>query len=74
MPDGGGLRLTISEYLTPSLKHVTKVGGARYDAVTGERTGGGVKPDVYCDTRGIPSNPGADFCVGLALDALEQSD
>jgi len=73
MPDGGGLRLTIAEYLTPSLKHVTKVGGARYDSETGERIGGGVKPDVYCETRGIPSNPGADFCVGLALDALEDA-
>ena len=64
MPDGGGLRLTVAEYLTPSLQHVTKVGGARYDS--------GVKPDIRCESRqGIPQNVGADLCVGVALDVLE---
>ena len=64
MPDGGGLRLTVAEYLTPSLQHVTKVGGARY--------GSGVKPDVQCESRhGIPQIVGADLCVGVALDVLE---
>jgi len=74
MPDGGGLRLTVAEYLTPALKHVTKVGGANFDQDTGELVGGGVKPDVYCQSKGIPSNPGADICVGLALDALKDAD
>jgi len=73
MPDGGGLRLTVAEYLTPGLQHVTKVGGARYDARTGEMVGGGVVPDIPCESKGIPSNPGADLCVGIALDALEES-
>mmetsp|Transcript_11146 Transcript_11146/g.24131 ORF Transcript_11146/g.24131 Transcript_11146/m.24131 type:complete len:872 (-) Transcript_11146:68-2683(-) len=64
MPDGGGLRLTVAEYLTPSLQHVTKVGGAKYDS--------GVKPDIRCEgTQGIPQNVGADLCVGVALDVLE---
>ena len=35
--------------------------------------GGGVNPDVYCDSRqGIPSNPRADLCVKVALDVLEE--
>lgn len=65
MQDGGGLRLTVAEYLTPSLQHVTKVGGAKYDS--------GVKPDIWCESKqGIPQNVGADLCVGVALDVLEQ--
>eukprot|EP00980_Cylindrotheca_fusiformis_P006923 scaffold1442_cov128-Cylindrotheca_fusiformis.AAC.44 len=73
-PDGGGLRLTIAEYLTPSLQHVTRVGGARYDQKTGELLGGGLKPDVFCESKhGIPANIGADLCVGIALDALEEA-
>jgi len=73
MPDGGGLRLTVAEYLTPALQHVTKVGAARYDA-NGQYVGGGVRPDIYCpSTQGIPSNIGADLCVGLAVDALEDA-
>ena len=74
MPDGGGLRLTVAEYLTPALQHVTKVGGAQYDK-NGDFVGGGVKPDIYCpSTQGIPSNIGADICVGLAVDALEDAN
>jgi C-terminal processing protease CtpA/Prc len=74
LPDGGGLRLTVAEYLTPALKHVTHVGGAQFDRVTGEWIGGGLRPDIECDSRqGIPSNVGADFCVGMALDALEEA-
>ena len=74
MPDGGGLRLTVAEYLTPALQHVTKVGGANYDK-NGDFTGGGVKPDIYCpSTQGIPTNIGADICVGLAVDALEDAN
>lgn len=64
MPDGGGLRLTVAEYLTPSLRHVTKVGDAKLDS--------GVKPDVRCESKqGIPRDVGADLCVGVALDVLE---
>jgi C-terminal processing protease CtpA/Prc len=75
MPDGGGLRLTVAEYLTPALQHVTKVGNARYDKITGEFVGGGVQPDIFCSsTQGIPSNIGADICVGMGLDALEDAD
>jgi C-terminal processing protease CtpA/Prc len=73
LPDGGGLRLTVAEYLTPSLQHVTKIGRAQYDQITGEYIGGGLRPDVQCDTRGIPSNVGADLCVGVALDMLEDA-
>jgi len=75
LPDGGALRLTIAEYLTPKLKHVTNIGRARYDPSTGELVGGGIRPDVSCPSSiGIPSNAGADICVGIALDALENSD
>jgi C-terminal processing protease CtpA/Prc len=75
MPDGGGLRLTVAEYLTPSLQHVTHVGGARFDRQTGEFVGGGIRPDIVCESRqGIPGNTGADLCVGMALDALEEDD
>jgi len=42
MPDGGGLRLTVAEYLTPKLHHVTHVGGAQFDASTGKWIGGGI--------------------------------
>ena len=75
MPDGGALRLTVAEYLTPALRHVTVVGNAKFDPLTGEQVGGGIKPDLYCASKqGIPSNVGADFCVGTALDVLEQAD
>eukprot|EP00978_Attheya_sp_CCMP212_P024245 scaffold75920_cov54-Attheya_sp.AAC.3 len=74
MPDGGGLRLTVAEYLTPALQHVTNVGGARYNA-NGEFVGGGIQPDVLCPSnQGIPGNVGADLCVGMALDALEDAE
>ncbi|KAL3792961.1 hypothetical protein HJC23_010974 [Cyclotella cryptica] len=63
MPDGGGLRLTVAEYLTPALSHVTKVGEARFDS--------GIHPDIRCESKqGIPKNIGADLCVGVALDVL----
>lgn len=66
MPDGGGLRLTVAEYLTPFLQHVTKVGGAKYDS--------GIHPDILCESnQGIPKNVGADLCVGMALDVLESA-
>jgi hypothetical protein len=74
MPDGGGLRLTVAEYLTPSLSHVTNVGGARFDPHTGEFVGGGIRPDIMCESKqGIPGNIRADLCVGVALDALEEA-
>jgi C-terminal processing protease CtpA/Prc len=75
MPDGGGLRLTVAEYLTPSLHHVTKVGSAKYDRETGDWVGGGIRPDIICESKqGIPQNVGADFCVGTAIDALEEAE
>ncbi|EJK56506.1 hypothetical protein THAOC_23590 [Thalassiosira oceanica] len=64
LEDGGGLRLTVAEYLTPSLQHVTKVFGARLDS--------GVEPDIRCESKeGIPQNVGSDICVGVALDVLD---
>jgi hypothetical protein len=75
MPDGGGLRLTVAEYLTPALSHVTTVGGARFDPRTGELVGGGIYPDIVCESKqGIPGNIRADLCVGVALDALEEAN
>lgn len=75
MPDGGGLRLTVAEYLTPALRHMTNVGSARFDRETGEFVGGGIRPDVVCESKqGIPRNIHADLCVGVALDALEEAD
>ena len=55
----------MAEYLTPSLQHVTKIGGAKRDS--------GIKPDIRCESKTIPKNVGADLCVGVALDALESS-
>ncbi|GKZ00970.1 hypothetical protein MPSEU_001048500 [Mayamaea pseudoterrestris] len=73
MPDGGALKLTVAEYLTPALQHVTKVGGAQYSM--GERVGGGILPDVVCESKqGIPNNIGADLCIGVAMDALEEAE
>ena len=73
MPDGGALKLTVAEYLTPALRHVTKVGGALYS--NGERVGGGILPDVKCESKqGIPNNIGADLCVGVALDVLSEAE
>ena len=58
--------------MTPAVQHVTKVGGAMYE--NGRLIGGGIRPDIYCpSTQGIPSNVGADICVGLAVDALEEA-
>jgi C-terminal processing protease CtpA/Prc len=75
MPDGGGLRLTVAEYLTPALRHVTNVGAAQYDRVTGAWVGGGIRPDILCESSsGIPGNIGADWCVGVALESLEEAD
>jgi len=71
MPDGGGLRISVAEYLTPGLKHVTNVGSARYDVRTGNFFGGGIKPDIQCSSQGIPTDTGADICVGMAIDALD---
>ena len=74
-PDGGGLRLTVVEYLTPALHHVTHVGGAQYDRFTGAYIGGGIQPDIVCDSiHGIPGNVGSDLCVGVAIDALNEAD
>lgn len=73
MPDGGGLRLTVAEYLTPGLQHVTKVGNARYDRATGDLVGSGLVPDLYCDGT-IPTDVGADLCVGVALDVLQEAN
>ena len=73
MPDGGGLRITVAEYLTPSLQHVTHVGNARFDRETGSFVGGGIRPDISCESKGIPGNIRADLCVGEALDALEEA-
>ena len=75
MPDGGGLQLTIGEFLRPSLKHVTNPFGVAFvDKNSGEIVGGGgVNPDVYCESRqGIPGRPSADLCVKVALDVLEE--
>jgi len=75
MPDGGGLRLTVAEYLTPALHHVTNVGGAQFDRATGEWVGGGISPDIVCASNGgIPGKIGSDLCVGMALDALEEAE
>jgi len=75
MPDGGALRLTVAEYLTPALHHVTAVGNAKFDALTGDQVGGGIKPDLHCaSSQGIPANVGADLCVGMALDVLEEAE
>ena len=75
LPDGGGLRLSVAEYLTPSLHHVSNVGGAQFDPKTGNWIGGGLQPDVLCSSRsGIPSNIGADLCVGVALDVIKEAE
>ena len=35
----------------------------------------GIRPDIHCDSRfGIPRHVGADICVGMALDVLEDSE
>ena len=74
LPDGGALKLTVAEYLTPSLRHVTHVGAAQFDQSSGWWIGGGIKPDILCESNGIPSNVGADLCVGVGLDALSEAD
>lgn len=66
------MRLTIAEYLTPAMRHVTHVGAAQFES--GRWIGGGIKPDIVCESKGIPSNSGGDLCVGLALDALSEAD
>lgn len=74
LQDGGGLRLTVAEYLTPALQHVSLVGNAQYDQASGDWIGGGIHPDVKCDSRqGVPNNIGADLCVGIALDVLDEA-
>ena len=68
------MKLTVAEYLTPSLRHVTNVGDAQFDQASGRWIGGGIKPDILCESKGIPSNIGADLCVGVGLDALNEAD
>ena len=65
MPDGGGLRISVAEYLTPGLRHVT--------APPLSQTGsGGISPDIECpSSQGIPSDTSADLCVALAVDVLD---
>ena len=65
MPDGGGLRISVAEYLTPALRHVT--------APPLTQTGsGGISPDIECpSSQGIPSDTSADLCVALAVDVLD---
>ena len=68
MPDGGGLRIQVAEYLTPGLRHVTAPPLPR----TGSVIGGGLRPDIECSSsQGIPSDTGADLCVALAMDVLD---
>lgn len=68
MPDGGGLRIQVAEYLTPGLRHVTAPPVPR----TGSVIGGGIRPDIECSSsQGIPSDTGADLCVALAMDVLD---
>jgi len=68
MPDGGGLRISVAEYLTPGLHHVTAPPLPR----TGSVIGGGIRPDIECSSsQGIPSDTGADICVALAMDVLD---
>ena len=68
MPDGGGLRISVAEYLTPGLRHVT----APPLPQTGNIVGGGIRPDIECSSsQGIPSDIGADLCVALAVDVLD---
>ena len=57
----GRVKVTVGEYLTPKLQHVTNVGG-------GKRGGGGVKEDVFCRTEGIPTEKRSDLCILYALD------
>jgi len=64
----------VADTLTPSLKQATNVGGDRYNA-NGDLVGGGIYPDVQCSSnQGIPSDIGADICVGVALDALDAAN
>jgi hypothetical protein len=71
MPDGGGIRLTAAEYLTPALQHGMKDRNARYDRYDRRR----YKTDIQCSSsRGIPSDIGADVRVGIAVDARECVD
>lgn len=71
--DGGGLRITIAEYLTPALQHVSRIGSALYDPISKKFIGGGIQPDIICDSiHGIPTNIGADLCIGMALDVLDE--
>jgi len=68
MPDGGGLRISVAEYLTPGLRHVTAPPLPRIGSVIG----GGIRPDIECSSsQGIPSDTGADLCVALAVDVLD---
>ncbi len=68
MPDDGGLRIQVAEYLTPGLRHVTAPPLPR----TGSVIGGGLRPDIECSSsQGIPSDTGADLCVALAMDVLD---
>ncbi len=70
LSNGGMLKLTVGEYLTPKLQHVTNVGGARYGEEGAVYRGGGIKPDVKCDTWGIPKDKAADICVEVAMGQL----
>lgn len=59
--DGEVLKLTIGEYLTPKLQHVSKVGGAKAG-------GGGIKPNIVCRSEVVPQDKSGDLCVLRALE------
>ncbi|GMH86618.1 hypothetical protein TrVE_jg10688 [Triparma verrucosa] len=64
--ENGKLKLTIGEYLTPKLQHVSAVGEAK----NSNYFGGGIKPDVLCRSEGIPEKKENDLCVKIALEEL----
>ena len=51
---------------------MTHVGAAQFDH--GRWIGGGIQPDILCESHGIPARPGADLCVGVGLDALSEAN
>eukprot|EP00607_Mallomonas_marina_P011051 CAMPEP_0182423784 /NCGR_PEP_ID=MMETSP1167-20130531/9865_1 /TAXON_ID=2988 /ORGANISM="Mallomonas Sp, Strain CCMP3275" /LENGTH=496 /DNA_ID=CAMNT_0024603059 /DNA_START=284 /DNA_END=1774 /DNA_ORIENTATION=+ len=63
LPDGGVMKLTIGEYLTPKKNHIVRNQGG------GELAAGGLAPDIWCSDQPHESAEN-DQCVRLAVDSL----
>ena len=65
LPNGGAVKLTVAEYLTPKKQHIV-----RNVLAAGEE--GGLAPDSFCSDQ-VAADPRQDLCVLMGLNALSST-